>query len=351
MGRSRGIYNRTFDEAKWEQVLPENKAILDDFVAEYRQRKKAKGTIDGYFQDLRIILIYILEKHKNRYILEMTKKDFRNLSLWLSEELGLSSNRVNRMKSALNSMLTFCEEDDDYEYSGNIAKKVRGIPKERVKTNESDFFFNFDEFIKVRDILVERGDLQTAIIFSLGFDSGARRAEVYGVLKHNLANSNKTNIVRGKRGKMFPLIYLDDTRELIKKYLEKRGEDNIDSLWYKGSGDHKEEITYETMYDRILKCADILSEIRGEECNMFFHSLRHSRAFCLSEGLDTRILDSEGNPRKFTIEEIALILHHDSVDTTKQYLKDNTDEKIDNMFGFNKSDQNNVLLDENLNIT
>ena len=30
--------------------------------------------------------------------------------------------------------------------------------------------------------------------------------------------SNKTNIVRGKRGKMFSLIYLDDTKELIKQY-------------------------------------------------------------------------------------------------------------------------------------
>jgi integrase len=236
------------------------------------------------------------------------------------------------------------------EYDVNIAKKVRGVPRERVK-DEDNFFFTFDEFIKVRDILVGRGDLANSLLFSLSFDSAGRRNEVFQVTKHNLINSNKTNIVRGKRGKMFPLVYMDDTRELIKKYLEERGEDNIDSLWYKGSGNNKEEITYETLYDRFLKISDVLSEIRGEECFISPHACRHARIDSLLTMGDPRILDENGNPKKFTLEEIAMIAHHDSVDTTKQYTKDRTDEKIDEMFGFNKSKENNVLLDENLNIT
>ena len=148
------VYNRIYTPELWEQVNKQNKDILNDFMAEYRQRKKSKGTIDGYFQDLRIVFIYILKNLDNRSILELRKKDFRNLSIWLSEDCEMSANRVNRIKSSVNSMLSFVEDDDEYDYDNNVAKKVRGLPRERVKDNDDDFFFTFDEFIKVRDILV-----------------------------------------------------------------------------------------------------------------------------------------------------------------------------------------------------
>jgi integrase len=335
MARGR-VYNRTYTPELWDQVNPENKAILDDFLAEYRQRKMSIRTIEGYYQDLRIILIYILLKCGNKSILELDKKAFRNLSIYLSDTCKLSSNRVNRMKSACNSMLTYCEEDDTYDYDINQAKKVKGVPREAVKTDDDDFFFTFDEFIAVRDKLVERGDLQTAVMWSIFFDSGGRRNEVYQIQKHGLLDNNKTNIVRGKRGKTFPLIYMDDTKELIRQYLEQRGEDNIDSLWIKCSGENKEPIKYETLYDRMLKCSEILSEIRGTETNLFPHSARHARIEILLNGLDDRIKDEEGNNKKFTLDEVRMFAHHEDISTTNSYAKDHTDEKIDDMFGFSK---------------
>jgi integrase/recombinase XerD len=345
MGRSRGVYNRTYTPERWEQVNPENKAILEDFLAEYKQRKKAKSTVESYFQDGRIILIYILLQHKNKYILEMTKKDFRNMSIWLSEDCDLSPNRVNRLKSMVNSMLTYCEEEDEYDYDINTAKKVKGLPREKVKTDEDDFFFTFDEFIKVRDKLVSEDDLQTAVFWSLGFDSAGRKNELFQVKKQGLAESNKTNIVRGKRGKMFCLVYLDDTRELIKLYLEQRGNDDIESLWYKGSGDHKSEVTKEALYYRILKCNKILSEIRGEECNIFVHTMRHSRIECLAQGADDRLKNPDGTNQKYPLEKIQIFAHHSDPSTTLSYCKDHSEDTIDEMFGFgtteNKEDTEN----------
>ena len=85
-------------------------------------------------------------------------------------------------------------------------------------------------------------------------------------------DGNKTNIVRGKRGKTFPLIYLDDTKELIHQYLEWRGEDNIDSLWIKGRGKTASEVDCSALYDRIVSISKVLSEVRGEEVNIFPHS-------------------------------------------------------------------------------
>lgn len=328
------IYNNFYTPELWEQVNKENKLILDDFLTEYRQRKMSKGTINGYYNDLRIILIYILKELDNRCILELNKKDFRGLSLYFTDECGMSPARTNRLKSAVNSMLTFCEEDDDYDYEINYAKKIKGIPKTRVKDNDDNFFFTFDEFIKVRDILVSQDKLQLAVLWSLGFDSAARKNELFQVKKTGLTENNKTNIVVGKRGKKFPLVYLNDTKELIKKYLEQRGDDNIDSLWIKGSGDNKQPISDpNVLYDRILSISKILSEVRGEECNIFTHSLRHSRLECLAQGTDTRLIDENGNPKKFPLEQIQIFAHHSDINTTQGYLRDHSEEQINEMFG------------------
>lgn len=333
MSRGR-IYNNFYTPELWDQVNPENKRILDDFLAEYKQRKMSKGTISGYKNDLRIIFIYVLKELGNKCILELKKKDFRGLSLYFTEECNMSAARTNRLKSAVNSLLTFCEEDDDYDYEINYAKKVKGIPKERVKDNEDDFFFTFDEFIQMRSILIDQNRLQDAVLLSLGFDSAARKNELFQVQKYGLLDGNKTNVVIGKRGKKFPLVYLDDTKEIIRMYLEQRGEDDIDSLWIKGSGANKAPISdSNVLYDRICSISNILSEIRREKCHIFTHTMRHSRLECLSQGTDTRLLDKDGNPQKYSLEQIQIFAHHESSETTQSYLKDHSEDTINEMFG------------------
>lgn len=332
---SRGrIYHNFYTEELWEQVNKENKRIMNDFLQEYKQRKKSKGTIAGYHNDLRIIMIYILRELDNLCVLDLRKKDFRNLSLYFTEECEMSAARTNRLKSAINSLLTFCEDDDDYDYEINYAKKVQGVPKSRVKDDEDDFFFTYDEFIKVRDILVAKEKWQLAVLWSIGFDSAGRKNELFQIEKHGLLDGNKTNVVVGKRGKKFPLVYLDDTKEIIKKYLEWRGDDNIDSLWIKGSGDHKEPLSDSSvLYDRVVSISKILSEVRGEPCNIFTHTMRHSRLECLSQGTDLRLLDENGIPKKYPLEQIQIFAHHSDPSTTQGYLKDHSEDTINSMFG------------------
>ena len=230
MARGR-VYNNFFTQELWDKVNKENKDIMDDFLLEYRQRKIKPSTIAQYFNNLRIILIYVLQECGNRSLLDLTKKDFRNLSLWFSDDKELSSARVNQLMSTIRSLLTYEEDQEEYDYKINFAKKVKGLPKEAVKTNEDDFFLTYEQITMLRDALIEKGDIQNAVLLMVFFDSGGRRNEVHQILKQNADKQNKTNVVVGKRGKRFPLIYLDDTKELIGKYLEKRGEDNIDSLW------------------------------------------------------------------------------------------------------------------------
>jgi len=327
------VYNRIYTDEEYSHINIENKDIVQDFLEEYQQRKMKASTIKQYENDLRIINIFVKRFCGNRNLLELGKRDFRKLSIWLSDDLKMSNARVNRVMSCCRSMLSYIEDSDEYEYDINQAQKIKGLPKEPVRTDEDSFFMTFDQIIRVKEKLLEMGEIQLALLHMMMFDSGARRNEIAQIKKYNLLNSNKTNAVIGKRGKIFPLIYLDDTKELIRLWLDKRGEDNVESLWIVGSGDKKREASYEMIYDWVLKIREILSEIEGKQMNIFPHSYRHSRCECLLQGEDKRILDKDGIPKKFSLEQVQVYLHHSDPKTTLDYSKDHTDEIIDKMFG------------------
>ena len=71
----------------------------------------------------------------------------------------------------------------------------------------------------------------------------------------------------------------------------------------------------------------------GVERNIFPHTMRHSRLECLAQGTDMRLLDKDGNPKKFPLEQIQIFAHHSDVSTTQGYLKDHSEDTINEMFG------------------
>ncbi len=329
------VYNRIYDEEEYKTVNKENKDIIQDFLEEYQQRKMKSSTLLQYANNLRIILIFIKRFCENKNLFELSKKDFRKLSLWMSSDLQLSNARTNSVMSACHSMLTYCEDNDEYDYNSNLSKKVKGLPKERVRTNDDNCFMTFEQIMKIREELLKRNELQLCVLHMLMFDSGARRNEIAQVRKQGLLEGNKTNLVIGKRGKSFPLVYLDDTKELIKLYLDNRGEDNIDSLWIIGKNGNKKQASYESLYDWVLKIGDILSELEGKEISIYPHSYRHTRSEVMLQGKDLRIIDkSTGLPKIFTLEQVQMFLHHSDPKTTQLYAKDHTEDIINNMFDF-----------------
>ena len=77
-----------------------------------------------------------------------------------------------------------------------------------------------------------------------------------------------------------------------------------------------------------------MSEVRGEKCNIFFHTCRHSRIECLLQGEDDRLKNPDGTNRKYTLDEVMVMAHHSDVSTTQSYAKDHSEDTIDDMFGF-----------------
>ena len=76
----------------------------------------------------------------------------------------------------------------------------------------------------------------------------------------------------------------------------------------------------------------IFSEIENKDIEAFAHSLRHSRAEILSQGLDTRLKNKDGTNRKYSLEEIQILLNHNSSATTEIYVVRGEDDSLDDLF-------------------
>jgi integrase/recombinase XerD len=316
-----------FNEGTWAKVNPESKRILEDYILELKSKKKSEGTIYQYTADIKMFLCWAHDNLKNKSILDMKKRDFRQFFLFLEEK---SPARINRVQCSLRNMLEFCTQDDDeYEdYEINVMRNIKGLQKEKVR----EIYFLTDEQVRmILDYLLQREQYQKALYLSLSYESAGRRNEVHQILKHNFLNDNKTNIVAGKRGKKFPLLYFSKSKEIAKLYFEQRGEDNIDSMWVVGKGENKKPASYETLYNWVMSFRDILEDITGEEIDFNPHSLRHSALENYSNG--SHYVLKELGKDKLDIKVLKILANHSDISTTESYLKDKDMELLAETFG------------------
>lgn len=330
-----GIYNRIYTKEKWEQVNKYNKRMLEDYILEMKSRKKKKGTIDQYRNDLRILFIFILEELDNKPINKLNRKSFRNFSLWMSEEKGMSNARVNRMLSALRTMLSFATEDDDYseDIEINYADKVKGLEKEPVR---EIIFLSMDEVDYLYGWLLAHKKYQQATLLGLFIDSACRRNEAYQVEKDSISDDgNFTNTVIGKRGKKFRLLYNDMTKKAYKLYMKQRGNDDIKSLWVtKDDNGNVKQASYETLYYWVVSWRKIIKLYSGVEKKFNAHSFRHIALELLSTG-DHYICKKLGK-EKFELRELQLLANHSDISTTASYLADKSEDELLTAFGLMK---------------
>lgn len=322
------IYNRVYTPEKWEQVNKYNKDLMEDFLTELKAQKKKEGTIKQYKNDLRIILIYIFDELGNKPIYKLKKKQFRNLMLYFQDR-DMSNARINRLMSALRSMLDFASNEEDYEdeIEINYASKVKGLSKEGVR----EIYFLSDEKIeKMYNYLKEKEEYQKACYLAMLYDTAARRNEIHQVEKDGLLENNFTNKVVGKRGKVFTLIYFDRSKEAIKNWLNQRGEDNIKSLWIVGKDENKRAASYVTLYNWVQDFVDLHEQLFEEKIPFNAHSFRHSALESLSTG--EHYVCRKLN-KKFDLKELKLLAHHSDISTTDSYLKNKDDELLAEAFG------------------
>lgn len=323
-------YTKMFSEELWEKVSDENKELLDDYILELESTGKSEKTIYQYQADIKGFMTWTVSHGGKDSILDMKKRDFRNFFLKMSKE-GVSNARINRLQSSLRNLLLFAENDEDlYEdYEINQMRSIKGVPKESVR---EIVFLEDDEVTGLIDYLMEREQYQKALYVSLSYDSAGRRNEVHQVLKTDFLESNKTNTLVGKRGKKFNLIYFNRTKEIAAKYLEQRGDDDIESLWVTGRGESKRPASYESLYNFAVSFRPIIKELFDKDIDLNSHSFRHSSLENYSNG--THSVLREIGKDALPIDVLKVVAHHSDISTTQSYLKNKDDELLADAFGF-----------------
>lgn len=320
--------NNLYSNEVYEKVNKESKDILEDYILELKARGRAKKTIEQYVFDIKMAYCYFQENNSNKSILDLKKRDFRNFFLML-QETGKSSARINRVQSSLRNLLEFVVDDeDDYEdYYKNPMKKIKSVEKNSVR----EIIFLTDEQIDyLIDYLMERKKYQKALYISLSYDSAARRNEIHQVKKHNFLESNMTNSVIGKRGKQFPLMYMNRTREIAQKYFEERGEDDIESLWVSYYNGEARPLTYETLYQWAISFRSILEDKYDEDLPINSHSFRHTSLENYENGTHHNLKDM--GKESLSINELRVLANHENIDITQSYLKNKDQEILSDLF-------------------
>ncbi|MED4261954.1 site-specific integrase [Priestia aryabhattai] len=320
--------NSFYSPTIFEQVNKENTALLNDYILELKSKRKSEGTIYQYASDIKMFFCWAFNNLNNKFVLDMKKRDFRRFFLELQES-GASSARINRVQCSLRNMLEFASEDEDeYDYPINVMKNIKGLQKEEVR----EIHFLTDEQIDIiLNYLINKKQYQKALYLSLSYESAGRRNEVFQVLKDGFLENNKTNIVQGKRGKKFQLLYFSRSKEIAKLYFEQRGSDDIDSLWIVGKGEDRRPAQYETLYNWCMSFRKILFKETGELIEFNPHSFRHSSLTNYENG--THYVLKELGKEKLELNVLKTLANHSDISTTQSYLPNKDAEILAEAFG------------------
>lgn len=325
--KKRTLFNpRTYKE----KVNKDSKAVLYDYELELKSKGLSEKTIYQYMADIKSFLVYVQSNMGNKYILDLKRKDFRRFFLDMQEE-GLSSSRINRMQSSLRNILEYCEmDDDDYEYyTRNQMKGIKSLARQEVR---EIFFLTDEQVLYLILYLLRKKDYQKALYVSLSYDSGARRGEIGQVDKYSFTDDTKStsNFVVGKGAKSFRLFYMERTRVIAQKWLEVRGEDDIDSLWITDYGGERRELNTNRFYDWTVQFRKILKKAYKEDIDINPHSFRHSAIENYYNGSHINL--DRMNRDALTLDEVRILANHSSADITLGYMKDRDEEILQDLF-------------------
>ena len=314
----------------YKKVNKESKDVLEDYTLELRARGLSDQTIYQYVSDIKYFYIYAMKNFDDKFILDLKRKDFRRFFLDMQSR-DLSTARINRMQSSLRNLLEYCEmDDDDYEYY--TRNQMKGI-KSLAQVDTREIFFLTDEQITYLIIYyLKKKDYQRALYISLSYDSACRRGEISQVEKHSFMekDSNSTNLLRGKGNKHFRLFYMERTRAIAEKYLEERGEDDIDELFISTYGGSKSPLHYKRFYDWTVQFRKVLKEAYGDDININPHSFRHSAIENYYNGSHINLQKMKRDA--LSLDEVRVIANHEDISTTRGYMKDRDEEIVTNLF-------------------
>lgn len=305
------------------QINPENMRLKNDFLEYLRSVQRSPGTIAGYSNDLDIFFVWVLKNARNKFFVDVTKRDLVAYQNWLINENQNSPSRVRRLKAAISSLSNFVEAilDDEPEFKGfrSIVKKIENpaLQPVREKTVWED-----DELEDLLGKLVDKKEYEKACYLALAMYSGRRKSEL---CRFRVSDFDDDKLVcdgalyksapiktKGRGGgKYIPCYTLAKRfRPYLNMWLAYRKEHNIESEWlFPSKSNPAEQVNITT----VNSWANTFSRMTGKD--FYAHSLRHYFTTSLARaGIPDGVIQS--------------IVAWESSDMVRLYTDIDTDEQI-----------------------
>lgn len=305
------------------QINPENVRLKNDFLEYLKSVQRSSGTIAGYSNDLDIFFVWVLQNARNKFFVDISKRDLVAYQNWLINENQNSPSRVRRLKAAISSLSNFVEAilDDEPEFRGfrSIVKKIENpaLQPVREKTVWEDH-----ELEDLLNKLVEKRAYDKACYLALAMYSGRRKAELCRFRVSDFSDDKlvcdgalyKSSPIKTKGrsgGKYIPCYTLAKKfKPYFTMWMQERECLGIESEWLFPSRENpNEQISVSTLNS----WAETFTRMSGKD--FYAHSLRHYFTTSLARaGIPDGVIQS--------------IVAWESSDMVRLYTDIDTDEQI-----------------------
>ena len=278
------VYNQISSPEKLEKVNPENIQLGNDFLEYLTSIDRSKTTVNAYRNDLNIFWCWCLDYNKNKFFVDLSKREIIKFQNHCLNEWQWSPARVRRVKATLSSLSNYIENmlDDEYEFR----PIVRKIESPAACTVRDKTVFDEEQLQFLLDTLVEREQYDKACMLSLAMNNGRRKSELPRMKVEYITEDNViygslyktpetvTTKGRGSRGKQLIVYTLKNGfQKYLDLWLEYRKENNITSEWLIPKKENGEYLDEQIPTSTMDSWAESFSRIL--DVPFYWHSLRH----------------------------------------------------------------------------
>lgn len=264
-----------------EQINPENKRLMEDYLTYLQSVQRSPKTIKGYRNDLEIFFTFVLQNCKNKFFVDITKRDIVAYQNWLLTINENSPARVRRLKSTISSLSNYVSNvlDDEYETFKPIVKKIEN-PVNRATRKKTVLSDEQCEYLLEK--LCEKKRYNKACLAALVMCSGKRKSELVrfkasyftddNIIYGSLYKTPEQIITKG-RGLGKPLTgytLVKEFKPYFDLWMEERKNKGIESEWlFPDKNDPSQQMNPDTINSWMLTFSKILG------VDVYTHAFRH----------------------------------------------------------------------------
>ena len=298
------VYNEITSEEKLEQVNQDNIQLENDFIEYLESIDRSKGTIKQYRANLHIFWCWNLEFNKNKFFVDLTKREITKFQSHAINVWQWSPKRIRTVKATISSLSNYIENilDDEYDGYKPIVRKIESPADEAVRTKT---VFQMEDLQPLLDKLVEDKDYMKACVLALAMYSGKRKAEL---TRFKASYFDEANLIcdgalyktpekmvtkgRGQRGKLLDVYTLAKPfQPYLNYWMEERERLGITSDWLFPKFKDGKWIDEHIEVPLMNSMARTFTNLLGRP--FYFHSLRHAyTTYLLEQNLQENLVQT-----------------------------------------------------------